>query len=934
LSSPVSNAELNAAKALALPAFRRLNLAGVRDAVAKILGLIGRDGLFRDYTLHDISHVDEMLAVLDWLIPAPTRNALSPADWLLIVLSVYFHDAGLVVTKQEFAARAESGFPRFRDTELYAGPDGTEYRSKVGALDPDDAERFLYEEFVRSNHADRIADWIGGGACRLLGVSAALANEVASVLSPLPAEFRRDLALVCRSHHLADLHDTRKYKISQPYGNSDAETANVHYAALLLRTADLLHITADRTPSLMFRLINPRDPVSQREWAKQHAVRRVRPQKGRDRDGNFSDSASQDTIEVFATFTEPEGFFGLTSYLRYAERQLVQTYDWAAAAARDHDLPYAFPWRRIDDGEVTATGFLPEQLSFSLDEARILELLTGHTLYNETAVVIRELVQNALDASRLQALIDERAPETSNVCVSWDTAARLLTITDDGTGMSQSVIERNLLRAGASRYQEESFRRLHPTFSPISRFGIGVLSAFMIADWVEITTCSPDDDQARQLTLRSVHGRYLVELLDKESDPRALALMPHGTQVRLRVRVSAELPGVINRLKRWIVVPQCSVVARINDGEPVQIGHSTLSDALRDIVKQLGHQLATGDLPEPDAVRIVERRVGDVATAVALRWDPFFREWSFVMLRDSAPASLRLGTCVEGVRVEDSTPGFDSRGILAMCNALGPTAPKTNVARSGLEATPERVELLRRVYGAYFEHVAVECQELSNSRGMSVTWAGQEAQALLAPLLSLEDPTGRRLGVHPLDARVFDEESRRYPFVLTEAEGTRVLRSGDMLSSEPVIWTVDSGFVRAAERLLREIPSKASLTSLATGFATETFKLPEEPTLVGFEGRASCSRLVSWTSARSGGSLCGQISAGSIWRGCRVPTCRAGSCLVGSPRVMPHRYVTHTVPQMCSSREVTLRLTASETRSGCRHTGFSICWRVVRLRPI
>ena len=77
---------------------------------------------------------------------------------------------------------------------------------------------------------------------------------------------------------------------------------------------DLLDITSDRTPSIAFRIINPRDPMGQREWAKQSAVRSVRPQIAQDSEGNRNPSLPQDTIEVHARYDEAEGFFGLTLY--------------------------------------------------------------------------------------------------------------------------------------------------------------------------------------------------------------------------------------------------------------------------------------------------------------------------------------------------------------------------------------------------------------------------------------------------------------------------------------------------------------------------------------------------------------------------------------------------------------------------------------------
>jgi hypothetical protein len=239
-----------------------------------------------------------MLKILDWLIPDDTKSIMSPADWLMTVLSIYFHDVGMLVTKEEFKQRESSGFPDYRDRVLFAGDYGTDYKSKISELDSEEGERFLYQEFVRHQHAERIANWIMGRASEHLGKAHSIITQVDEILRPLGPQFRRDLALVCESHHLDDLSDYRKYKCSQPYGNSDDETVNLQYVAVLLRTTDLLHITRDRTPSVVFQLINPTDPISQTEWAKQMAVTRVRSKVGKNRDGDPDEKVSRDTIEV------------------------------------------------------------------------------------------------------------------------------------------------------------------------------------------------------------------------------------------------------------------------------------------------------------------------------------------------------------------------------------------------------------------------------------------------------------------------------------------------------------------------------------------------------------------------------------------------------------------------------------------------------------
>jgi hypothetical protein len=429
--------------------------------------------------------------------------------------------------------------------ELFAGDQGTDYKAKVDKLEKEDRERFLYQEFVRAKHAERIRHWVMGETHESLGIARAVAKEVDDLVRNLDPVFRRDLALVCESHHLPDLGDFQKYKTRQPYGQRPQETANVHYCAILLRSADLLHITKDRTPSIMFRTLNPSDPVSQREWAKQMAVRAVCPALGHDKEGNLSEFAPKDTVEVHAYFKSPDGFFGLTSYLNYAEDQLRKSSDWVDTASRTQGVQVEFPWRHISSEHIETEGFLSQTFEFTLDQARILDLLTGHTLYNDTSVVLRELVQNSLDAVRLQCLIEGKNPrDTGRIEIGWNSRERVLTVGDNGTGMSQGIIERHLLKVGSSRYQDPEFIKQYLGFSSISRFGIGVLSTFMIADSVEIITSHPDDERARHLTLKSVHGRYLINLLDKDKEP-VRSLGPHGTLVRLQIRPSAKFDDAV-----------------------------------------------------------------------------------------------------------------------------------------------------------------------------------------------------------------------------------------------------------------------------------------------------------------------------------------------------------------------------------------------------
>jgi molecular chaperone HtpG len=151
----------------------------------------------------------------------------------------------------------------------------------------------------------------------------------------------------------------------------------------------------------------------------------------------------------------------------------------------------------------------------------------GQELYGEPALCLRELIQNALDALQLRDLhcqikkenwfrpVDLPGPgEELKIKVGWgeEGGEKYILITDNGTGMTKEVIEQYFTQIGRSYYtspsyfsEKEKLRRLLKESSkplkmstPISKFGIGILSCFMIADRIEVKTC-PMQGGAQQL---------------------------------------------------------------------------------------------------------------------------------------------------------------------------------------------------------------------------------------------------------------------------------------------------------------------------------------------------------------------------------------------------------------------------------------------------
>ncbi|MCP3371918.1 HD domain-containing protein [Bradyrhizobium cajani] len=809
----LKNAEERALAATELEAFP-IQLYEIRRTVKSILDLFGRSNIFAEYTVHDFSHVEKMLDDLEWIIPAESKSRMTPADWLLIVLSIYFHDLGLIVTEDEFSNRDKAAFQEFCNNVLFASTDGKDYQIKVETLGQDKAERFFYQEFVRYNHAKRVRAWIEGTPSDALGYAKAQREELARLFAHIDPDFRRDLAIVCESHNLDDLDDLGKYKIFKPYGQRSEESANILYAAVILRTTDLLQITRQRAPSVMFRMINATDPISQVEWAKQNAVKAVIPKPASDKSGQVNSSIQSDTISVYAKYDNENGFFGLTSYLAYADKQLKYAFGCVQKSKAQTANWLDFPWKGIDDSQVEAVGFIPRPFEFQIDQAKILDLLTGHTLYNDSSVAIRELVQNSIDAVRLQCDLQKvDSFSHGRISIHWNSAELTLTITDNGTGMTQDIIERHLLSVGSSRYQDAKFKEQNPTFSPISRFGIGVLSAFMVADNVQIATFHDEQTEGRQISLRSVHGKYLIRLLDRHCS-EAREIGRHGTKIVLKMRASAKRVNVMDTLQRWIVFPRCHVQLTIDGSPPQLVGYRSPRSALEKYLSTAQHGF------KPEQIEVHEKRIRGITLAFATFYSSHFRDRNFLQNNESyhqrGKPTPPVGVCVEGIRVEFQSPGFPGRtGLLAIADCHGNDAPKTNVARSALESEADQSNIASAAFELYLDQVRNEVKRLQEEEGFTLAYSIEQFPFIAGPLYSHTDKV--------------TEAFRHFPMYMLEDNNGRSAASVSDLHDLGGFWTVESASMASLIQLLKDTTKTVTCKQVAEFAQFKGAELPNEP---------------------------------------------------------------------------------------------------------
>jgi len=841
MSILVSKAEQLAQQAEQLPEFHGFSLIGVKKDVTTLLSMIGKvREIFASYTVHDITHIEAVLHSLDWIIPPETQEQMTSVDWLMIVLAVYFHDLGMVVTAAEYENRNQN--PKFTQfLDVFNNEDSAaDYRERVQELGDEALQRFLYQEFIRTEHAARVREWIVGRTSYTWGQDVdAIAKTIVDALDKLPKRFRQHLGEVCESHHMDDLDDLMKYPLCQRFGSNAEEVANIQYAAIILRTADLLHVTRDRTPSISFKILGLTDPLGVDEWKKQQGVISVGM---RAREYDPDDKETHD-IQINADFDEERPFFTLTEYITYADQQIRQSKNWADTSSQTKDgKGYIFPWRAVK-GKILVEGNEPVPMSFQLDRGRLLDLLVGHTIYNDATVAVRELIQNAIDAVRYQFHLDSReqstrvTPAIGEVNVSWDAEDRYLVVTDNGIGMSMTTIVEHLMKVGSSYYDTPQFKAHNQDFSPISRFGIGVLAYFMISDDIEIVTFQ--EDVGYRIRMSSVHADYLVKKLEP-GNPQLKGLEPHGTRVRLRIRPSVDLSkhDVGEIVDYWVILPECPVKFQGDGGEERSVGFLSVTDVLKKWAPEANANAKRHYLSKRKVDGYAAYEFGVICDEIYTPVRRFVGGTSNYAVHrtvfEQPPA-----VCVEGIRVSNTLPGLssiDDGGFHAFLAIKGNKRLKTTVSRSQLEDDEEFQIISKLCLEFLVEHVRDEVSRISSFTGNPFSQASSAAFWLYDQLKR----SIRKYSSYEILRGMYDKVPHYILESGTEAgEFSRELISKDELIEKGGFWTYKARYADNLGMMSRDLGREIAINEFLSLIAPDLVDKNVTPILIDYDQHIS-----------------------------------------------------------------------------------------------
>lgn len=145
---------------------------------------------------------------------------------------------------------------------------------------------------------------------------------------------------------------------------------------------------------------------------------------------------------------------------------------------------------------------------FKAESKRLLDLMIN-SIYTNKEIFLRELISNcsdAIDKLHFKSLTDSSVNSDFKIEIKPDKAARTLTISDNGVGMTKEDLETNLgtiANSGTLKFKAENKMDEN---NMIGQFGVGFYSAFMVADCVTVLSKAYGTEEAHLWTSRGADG--------------------------------------------------------------------------------------------------------------------------------------------------------------------------------------------------------------------------------------------------------------------------------------------------------------------------------------------------------------------------------------------------------------------------------------------
>ncbi len=504
-----------------------------------------------DFTLHDDQHAFRVAERIVDILPPDVLARLSSYELALLLFASFLHDIGMspqrdwVAVFHSYLLTGEWRLPSRADVPPNLPPPDEKERFEVwlvlnSTLAPGEANRKRVsvellgevEQCVSYYCRERHNDW------SVAYIAAHMSEEPS-----LYPGWLKDLSDLCQSHHWG-YDQLKSQRFAPRLIGSHGAFVHLRYLACLLRVADVIEFDPERTPPVLFQHRNIK-PGSRIFWYRDQEIhwmindaRRIsisaRPPDARIHKAVLETiDAVEQELRLCRRLDDETDFQRYSGGYRLPHRWMLASNVHSDVHAREGTYVYI-------DG------------SFRPDTEKVLQLLAGMELYGDELVALREIAQNAYDAVRERIAYEQLAcsDENANQAETGLLAAHSVTFEiredggrcwlccrDTGIGMSRYLLENYFLVSGVTKRPdlvalERRCAKRGLRIYRSGRFGIGVLSYFLLADRVEVRTRRSNEGGDPD----TAGWRFETEGVGSFGELRLDGEWSVGTEVRLRIR--------------------------------------------------------------------------------------------------------------------------------------------------------------------------------------------------------------------------------------------------------------------------------------------------------------------------------------------------------------------------------------------------------------
>lgn len=581
-------------------------LESVAEKAEPLLSRIVID--FPQYTSHDIKHSELVITRLDTIISDNLKEKLDEYEIFFLLCSAYLHDVGMANLKH------------IKD---YCGDNA---------------------DIIRENHHKRTCLFVRDCFDKI-----GLQDDAQGYL----------IGKICLGHRKEDLHNTNLF---HPIYSYKDHKINIPLLASLLRVADELDITFERTPQLIYDNFDISDEKSKDEWKRHLQVLGV------------TATGNNSFIQCNAICKDPNIHRTLKRLELKINDQLTELPDHMH---EHHALTKELP-RKIKM-EIENKGYEYHNFKFSVDNKAILTLLMGENLYASKDECVRELLKNSIDACRFR---QETRKESYNPEITFGLTSNneKLIVTDNGMGMDEFIVKEYLTKIGRSFYNSEDVLNHELGFHPLNELGIGFLSCFMIANKIIIDT-KTETSNPLNIEIDDTSDYFIVRKSKKESTGTDIILF-----LKEDIKGTLNLEKIIKNYARYLEFP---IYVNSHDDNKIEIKKQEFRPCSN---------------PEEKGKFVIKLEEDDFEGAICFEYGEDFYSHKDIVFNTLNNNNV---LCYQGILINDNID-FEHVIIGSLCSFeinLKKTLLDLNIARNGIQYNDKYEEFLDKIELIIFDKI-------------------------------------------------------------------------------------------------------------------------------------------------------------------------------------------------------------------------------------